>query len=90
MDAKTVRLIADSTAPSAGLGESGGCRRFRHTMATLVLESGFGFTYAIRWLRMNKTPYMLFYEYEPGSDQVWIVCIWSGARRAGPDFSARG
>lgn len=46
MDAKTVRLIADSTAPSAGFGESGGCRRFRHAMAMLVLESGFGFTYA--------------------------------------------
>ncbi|MEO1484020.1 MAG: type II toxin-antitoxin system RelE/ParE family toxin [Myxococcota bacterium] len=43
----------------------------------------------IRWVKLNKTPYLLFYEYTPGSEQVWIVSIWSGQRGSGPDFSSR-
>lgn len=37
----------------------------------------------IRWVKLNKTPCLLFYEYEPGSDQLWIVSIWGGKRGAG-------
>lgn len=38
----------------------------------------------IRWLLMRKTPYKLFYHYEPGSDVVTIVAAWSSARKRGP------
>ena len=38
----------------------------------------------IRWVRLRKTPYKLYYHYEPGGEVVSIVSVWSGMRRRGP------
>ncbi len=38
----------------------------------------------VRWLRLRTTPYRLFYRYEPGTDLIAIVAIWSSAHKAGP------
>jgi plasmid stabilization system protein ParE len=43
----------------------------------------------VRWLRLRKTPYLAYYEYEPGSDVVRIVAVWSGARGRGPELKLR-
>mgnify|MGYP001034219991 CR=1 FL=1 len=42
----------------------------------------------IRYLRLRKTPYLLYYHYESGGDAVTIVSAWSGARHRRPPLKA--
>ncbi len=42
----------------------------------------------IRYLRLRRTPYLLYYHYEAGSDVVTIVSAWSGARQRRPPIKA--
>ena len=34
----------------------------------------------IRWLRLKKTPYKVYYHHEPGTNLVSIIYAWSGMR----------
>ena len=43
----------------------------------------------VRWLRLRGTPYKAFYHFEPGSDVVAIVAVWSGMRGHGPPLQDR-
>ena len=38
----------------------------------------------IRCLRLRKTPYMIYYQYEPGGDVATIVSAWSAVRKQRP------
>lgn len=38
----------------------------------------------IRWLRLRKTPYLLYYHYESGDDVATIVSVWSAMRNQRP------
>ncbi|MEL6341350.1 MAG: type II toxin-antitoxin system RelE/ParE family toxin [Myxococcota bacterium] len=31
----------------------------------------------LRWLRLSKTPYLMVYEYIPGSGRVLVLAVWS-------------
>ena len=41
----------------------------------------------VRWVRLHKTPYKLYYHYEPGGEVVSVLSVWSGMRRKGPPLS---
>jgi hypothetical protein len=40
----------------------------------------------VRWLRLRKTPYKVYYHYKRGGGLVSIVSVWSGMRGYGPAF----
>ena len=42
----------------------------------------------IRRLRLRRTPYMIYYHYEPGGDVATIVSVWSAMRRRRPPIKA--
>jgi len=37
-----------------------------------------------RWVPLHKTPYLLYYHHEPGSDLVTILSFWSAMKKRGP------
>lgn len=42
----------------------------------------------IRRLRLRRTPYMIYYHYEPGREVVTIVSAWSGMRKLAPPIES--
>lgn len=42
----------------------------------------------IRWIRLRRTPYLLYYHYEPGSEVATIVSAWSAVRRRRPPITS--
>lgn len=43
----------------------------------------------IRCLRLRRTPYMLYYHYEPGGEVATIVSAWSAMRELSPPIKSR-
>lgn len=41
----------------------------------------------IRWLRLRRTPYLLYYHYEPGCEVATIVSAWSAMRNQRPPIT---
>ncbi len=41
---------------------------------------------SIRRVRLRKTPYLLYYHHEPGSDLVTLLSLWSGVVKHGPSL----
>ncbi|MEO0811246.1 MAG: type II toxin-antitoxin system RelE/ParE family toxin [Myxococcota bacterium] len=44
---------------------------------------------SIRWVRLKKTPYLLFYEFDAERNEVRILSVWSGVRGSRPEFGER-
>jgi len=38
----------------------------------------------VRWVPLQKTPYLLYYRHEPGSDLVTVISFWSAMKKRGP------
>jgi len=68
---------------------------FEQAIALLEQQPSVGVPYEhkgtrnVRWVRLAGTPYKVFYHFEPGSDVVTIVSVWSGMRGHGPPLAEK-